>query len=250
MIEIQNISKTFYHANGREVQAVRDVSFDAGPNEIFGLLGPNGAGKTTLLRMLAAIIKPDTGVCKIAGLDSQKHPEEIRSKIGFLSGNTKLYKRMTAREVLKYFGKLNSMADQEINDRIEEVVDILDMSEFINRRCETFSTGQMQRTSIARVIIHDPEVLILDEPTLGLDIMSSQAIINFIRNARKQGRTVIFSTHYMTEAEALCDRIGLIHNGKIMTIGSREELYTQTGTDNLQEAFLSIVNSKEQNPIA
>ena len=245
MINIQNISKTFHHARGREVKAVQNVSFDANAGEIFGLLGPNGAGKTTLLRMLAGIIPPDNGQCIVDGVDSNVDPEIVRAKIGFLSGNTRLYKRMTAKEVLKYFGRLNNMDETLINDRIDYVVAILDMGEFINRRCESFSTGQMQRASIARVIIHNPEILILDEPTLGLDIMSSQAILDFIRNARQEGKTVIFSTHYMTEAETLCDRIGLIHNGSLLKIGTRQELYEETGTDNLQQAFLAMINSTE-----
>ncbi len=243
MIEIQNISKTFHHAGGREVRAVQDVSFGIEPGEIFGLLGPNGAGKTTLLRMLAGIIAPDSGSCIVDGVDSRDEPEAIRAKIGFLSGNTRLYKRMSAREVLIFFGRLNNMPEQLIKERIDEVVEMLDMSEFIDRRCESFSTGQMQRTSIARVIIHDPQILILDEPTLGLDIMSSQAILDFIRNTRSQGRAVIFSTHYMTEAESLCDRIGLIYNGSLMTIGTRPELYEKTGTDNLQQAFLAMIGN-------
>ncbi len=241
MIEIQNISKTFYHAGGRQVDAVRDVSFTMDSGEIFGLLGPNGAGKTTLLRMLAGIIAPDNGKCIIDGVDSRQEPEAIRAKIGFLSGNTRLYNRLTAREVLRYFGRLNNMPDSEISKRIDEVVEMLDMGEFIDRRCETFSTGQMQRTSIARVIIHSPQILILDEPTLGLDIMSSQSILDFIRNARSQGRAVIFSTHYMTEAETLCDRIGLIYDGRLLTIGTRQELYEKTATDNLQQAFLEMI---------
>ncbi|MBN2064582.1 MAG: ATP-binding cassette domain-containing protein [Sedimentisphaerales bacterium] len=241
MISICNITKTFYHSGGREVPAVRGVSFETAPGEIFGLLGPNGAGKTTLLRILAGIIAPDSGSCIVDGLDSREYPEAIRSRIGFLSGNTRLYKRMTAREVLFYFGRLNNMPDELIEKRIGQVSEILDMDSFLDRRCESFSTGQMQRAGIARVIIHDPKILILDEPTLGLDIMSSQAILDFIRNARQQGRTVIFSTHYMTEAEMLCDRIGLINNGELLTIGTRQALYQQTGKDNLQEAFLSLI---------
>lgn len=242
MICTRNISKTFYHGFGREVKAVCDVSFKTQAGEIFGLLGPNGAGKTTLLRILAGIIAPDTGSCIIDGLDSRENPEEIRAKIGFLSGNTRLYKRMTAREILFYFGHLNNMPDDLIARRVADICEILDMGSFIDRRCESFSTGQMQRAGIARVIIHDPQILILDEPTLGLDIMSSHAILGFIKNARKQGRTVIFSTHYMTEAEILCDRIGLINNGSMLTIGTSQELYKMTGKANLQEAFVSLID--------
>ncbi len=245
MIEVCNLSKTFVHSRRREVNAVRSATFAVNKGEIFGLLGPNGAGKTTLLRMLGTIITATEGYCAVGGVRSNDNPERVRREIGFLSGNTKLYKRLTARETLRYFGRLYGMTEKKISERIEEVTELFDMTEFIDRRCESFSTGQQQRVSISRVIMHDPEVLILDEPTLGLDIMSSRTILKFVTDARDRGRSIIFSTHYMTEAELICDRIGFIHNGQILAIGAKEQLYRQTNTDNLQDAFLSMAGAED-----
>ena len=245
MIRAEHLNKTYHGPRGKTVEAVRDASFEIGKGEIFGLLGPNGAGKTTLLRMLGTIIAPTSGSCWIAGANTAENPDAVRRKIGFLSGNTKLYGRLTVRELLRYFGRLYEMDDNAIASRTEELSSLLGMEDFCDQRCETLSTGQTQRASIARVILHDPAILILDEPTLGLDIMSSRTILEFISDARARGHSIIFSTHYMTEAERLCDRIGLIHNGSILALGTKEDLYAQTETDNLQDAFLAMVQGDE-----
>ena len=245
MIRAEHLNKTYHGPRGKTVEAVRDASFEIGKGEIFGLLGPNGAGKTTLLRMLGTIIAPTSGSCWIAGANTAENPDAVRRKIGFLSGNTKLYGRLTVRELLRYFGRLYEMDDNAIASRTEELSSLLGMEDFCDQRCETLSTGQTQRASIARVILHDPAILILDEPTLGLDIMSSRTILEFISDARTRGHSIIFSTHYMTEAERLCDRIGLIHNGSILALGTKEDLYAQTETDNLQDAFLAMVQGDE-----
>jgi sodium transport system ATP-binding protein len=218
--------------------AVKGASFEVGEGEVFGLLGPNGAGKTTLLRMLGTIISPTSGACYIGGVDAATAPDSIRRDIGFLSGNTRLYARLTGRETLRYFGRLFQMDDARIAARIEELVTLLEMQAFIDRRCDTLSTGQTQRVSIARVILHDPRVLILDEPTLGLDIMTSRSIIEFILGARARGHSIIFSTHYMTEAELLCDRVAFIYQGDILALGTKRELSELSGTTNLHDAFL------------
>ncbi len=244
MIRTLHLCKTFHPARGAPVEAVRDATFRVDSGEILGLLGPNGAGKTTLLRMLAAIIRPTSGRCWIGGLPTQDQPEEARSHLGFLSGNTKLYGRLTVRELLGYFGSLYHMLDDRIVERIAELSALLDMTSFLDRRCEELSTGQTQRVSIARVMMHDPPVLILDEPTLGLDIMTSRTILEFIANARARGRSIIFSTHYMTEAELLCDRVALIHAGTLLAIGTKEDLYAETATDNLKDAFLTLVDKE------
>ncbi|GMW02882.1 MAG: ABC transporter ATP-binding protein [Candidatus Hydrogenedentota bacterium] len=223
------------------MEAVRGASFTVDPGEIFGLLGPNGAGKTTLLRMLGTIMPPTSGHCWIGDVRTDQQPQEARRRLGFLSGNTKLYGRLTPRELMRYFGRLYGMASNDIEKRSQELIDLLDMGTFRDRRCDTLSTGQAQRVSIARVILHDPQVLILDEPTLGLDIVTSRTILQFIQGARARGHTIIFSTHYMTEAEMLCDRVGLIYQGEILSIGSKESLYQETGTNNLQDAFLARV---------
>ncbi len=242
MINVVGLKKTFHAGKGRKVEAVKGATFSVGAGEIFGLLGPNGAGKTTLLRMLGTIITPTEGHCLVNGIRTDENPVEIRRQIGFLSGNTKLYGKLKGREILSYFGALYGMSKKGIENRTRELADLLDMNDFIDRRCESYSTGQSQKTSIARVILHNPAVLILDEPTLGLDIMTSRNILDFIVNAKKMGHSIIFSTHYMAEAEYLCDRIGFIYEGQIMAMGPKEELYQQCGTDNLKDAFLAMAD--------
>ncbi|MBI2432104.1 MAG: ATP-binding cassette domain-containing protein [Candidatus Hydrogenedentes bacterium] len=246
MIRAEHLRKVFWPPRSQPVEAVKDASFSVADGEVLGLLGPNGAGKTTLLRMLGTIIVPTAGHCWIGDIRADEAQDEIRRHIGFLSGNTKLYGRLTARETLYYFGRLYGMADPLIAQRIDEIGALLHMQEFLERRCESLSTGQTQKVSIARVILHDPEVLILDEPTLGLDIMTSQAILDFIIDARTRQHSIIFSTHYMSDAELLCDRVALMHRGEIMDIGAKSELYARSGTDNLHDAFLRMVEEREQ----
>mgnify|MGYP001046518293 CR=1 FL=1 len=246
MIEAVGLTKTFTTFRGKTVTAVSSASFRVQPGEVFGLLGPNGAGKTTLLRMLGHIIVPTSGYCVIKGVRSDQALDEIRRHIGFHSGNTKLYGRLTARETLRYFGQLSGMSTADIDARTKELAHTLAFEDLLDRRCDTLSTGQLQKVSIARVILHDPQVLILDEPTLGLDILTSQAVLKFITDARARGRAVILSTHYLTEAEILCDRIGFIHAGKIMAEGTRQELYAQTGTQNLNDAFMALAGQGAQ----
>lgn len=243
MIVAEHLSKTFFLTRGEPIHAVRDVSFSVSGGEILGILGPNGAGKTTLLRMLATILTPSAGRCTVCGVCAEDNPQEARKHIGFLSGNTRLYGRLTGLEVLRYFGRLYGMKNGEIEQRAEHLINLLEMREFVDRRCDTLSTGQSQRVSIARVLVHDPPVLILDEPTLGLDIMSSRTILSFIRRAKERGHTILFSTHHMTEAELLCERIGLIHGGAILALDTQEALYKLTGTDNLQDAFLTLAGA-------
>ncbi|MFP4171414.1 MAG: ATP-binding cassette domain-containing protein [Candidatus Hydrogenedentota bacterium] len=244
MIEAHRLSKTFYAPRSAPIEAVRDVSLSVEGGEILGLLGPNGAGKTTLLRMLATILTPTSGSCRVCGVPVNESPQTARAKIGFLSGNTRLYGRLTPRELLRYFGRLYGMSRENIAERTESLSAMLGMEGFLDRRCDTLSTGQTQRVSIARVILHDPPVLILDEPTLGLDIMSSRTILDFIREARTREHAIIFSTHYMTEAELLCDRIGLIHEGRVHAMDTPANLYARTQTRNLQDAFLAMIDAE------
>jgi len=245
MIQAVGLEKTFHPPRGQPIKAVDGVSFEVTPGEVFGLLGPNGAGKTSLLRMLGTIITPSGGHCIVNGQRTDESPEAVRKSIGFMSGNTKLYRRLSGREMLKYFGRLYGMADDAIAKRTEELIAAFDLSSFVDRRCESYSTGQAQRVSIARVMLHEPPVLILDEPTLGLDIMSSRAILDFVTASKEQGLCVIFSTHYMTEAELLCDRIGFLYAGQLMAEGTKEKLYEQTGCDNLKDAFLAMADDAE-----
>jgi sodium transport system ATP-binding protein len=242
MIRSEKLRKVFHGRKGKLVEAVRGATFSVDGGEIFGLLGPNGAGKTTLLRMLGTIITPTSGHCWIQGVRTDEEPDKVRRHVGFLSGNTKLYGRLTAREVLTYFGRLYGMPEPTLRLRIDDLTSLLDMGAFMSQRCDTLSTGQVQKVSIGRVLLHDPPVLILDEPTLGLDIMTSRTIRDFIIDARERGHCIIFSTHYMTEAELLCDRIGLIHAGIIHVMGTQADILDRTGKDNLQDAFLTLVN--------
>jgi len=238
MIQTLDISRTFWDPKKGEIKALRPTNLYIEKGQIFGLLGPNGAGKTTLLRMLATVISPTTGTAIVNGYDIISRPMEVKSSIGFLSGNTKLYGRLTVREMLVYFARLYGMKLPSTLRRVDELAAMLQMADFMNQRIEKLSTGQTQKASIARCLLHDPPVLILDEPTLGLDIMTGRVIIDFIRQAAAQGRTIIFSTHYMEEAEFLCHRIGLLHQGRLMATDSLEGFRAKTGREHLADIFL------------
>lgn len=246
MISVQNLSKTFVDKKRGEVRAVEEVSFECHPGEIFGLLGPNGAGKTTTLRMLATILSPTSGTATIAGYDIRKNPEAVRAHIGFLTGSAALYERLTAREMVAYFGALYGIPQAEVNRRIETIFTELDMNSFAEARCDKLSTGQKQRVSIARTILHDPPVLFFDEPTNGLDVITARHIIRFISNCRKRGKTVVFSTHIMSEVEALCDRIAIIYEGKVAAIGTLEELRAKSGKQVFEQVFLKLIGADDE----
>ena len=220
------------------VAAVDGVSLTVSAGEVVGLLGPNGAGKTTTLRMLAGILTPDAGCVSVGGLDIHDRPLDAKRRLGFLSGDTQLYQRLTTREVLRYFGRLYGMADPLIEARTAQLVEELEMGEFANRPCGTLSSGQKQRANIARAFLHGPELLILDEPTVALDVISGQFIVESIRRERDAGRAVLFSTHIMSEAEYLCDRILLMHRGRIIDEGVLDDLLARSGCRNLTDAFL------------
>ena len=248
MIELDNLSKVFRDRRRGEVRAVDGVSFTCRPGRIFGLLGANGAGKTTTLRMLATLIRPTSGSGRVDGFDLVEESEMVRARIGFLSGTTGLYGRLTVREMLAYFGRLNGLAGSRLQARIDELTGLLEMGSFAEGRCDQLSTGQRQRVSIARSIVHAPPVMIFDEPTSGLDIMSSRTIMQFIERCRDDGRTVIFSTHVMSEAERLCDEIAVIHNGRLAGQGSLTDLRQATGCQALEAVFLRIVGADGTEP--
>jgi sodium transport system ATP-binding protein len=220
------------------VTAVNGLSLAVRTGEIVGLLGPNGAGKTTALRMLAGILTPTAGRVTVNGLDLHAYPLVAKQRIGFLSGDTQLYHRLTPREVLLYFGRLYGMAGGTLTTRIEQLVTELEMGTFANRPCRTLSTGQKQRANIARAFLHQPEVLMLDEPTAALDVISGQFITEAIRRERSAGRAVLLSTHIMSEAEYLCDRIYLLHEGYITDQGTLAEILARAGCANLTDAFI------------
>lgn len=249
MIEAINLSKQFERtvkqgkkSKKEEFLAVNQVSLRAEPGEIVGILGPNGAGKTTLLRMLGMLMTPTAGEVRLTDAEGN-FVEEITKKkelIGYLSGNTKLYPRFSIREYLLFLGELYGYTGQEAQERVREIVSILSMEEFVDNRIEKLSTGQTQRASIARCLMADPQLYILDEPTLGLDILSADAIIRFMKEQKEKGKTVLYSTHYLEEAQVLCNRIYMICQGRIVAEGTPLDLMEQTKTENLREAFHSI----------
>ena len=256
MLEVRGLCKTFAapkrkkgapvveldpREEGKFFHAVRDVSFTCSEGEIVGLLGVNGAGKTTTLRMLATAIKPSSGTATLDGVDVVENPLEVRRRIGFLSGSTGVYGRLTAEEMVAYYGKLNDLEPALLNRRMDEIFKLLDMDTFRTKRCDSLSTGMKQKVSIARTLIHDPQVLFFDEPTTGLDVISSRTIVDFIRRCRDQGKTVVFSTHFMSEVERLCDRTVVIHNGRTAFDGTVGALCEKTGQENVDEAFLQLV---------
>jgi sodium transport system ATP-binding protein len=234
---VEHLGKSFGDA-----LAVNDLSFAVPAGEIYGLLGPNGAGKTTTLRVLAGILAPSAGRATVAGVDVALDPQAARGRLGFLTGTTGLYARLTGRELLGYFGRLHGMSRDTIAARIALLARALDLDPVLDRRCEALSTGQRQRVSVARAVLHDPPVLILDEPTVGLDVLASRFLRDFVRAERDRGKAVIFSTHYLAEAELLCDRIGLLHRGRLLAEGSPADLRARAdGATSLEEAFLRLV---------
>lgn len=246
MLEARHLVKEFEknekHSKKVKFRAVNDISLEIAEGEIVGILGPNGAGKTTLLRMLGKLMQPTSGEVTLWSGDSRIDDElEIKKRIGYLSGNTRLYGRLSTRELLSIMGNIYDMAEQEIEEQIALISDVLGLAPFIDNRIEKLSTGQMQRASIARCLIHSPELYIFDEPTLGLDIISSSAIIDFMRRERERGKTVLYSTHYMEEAENLCDRIIMMAGGRIIREGTVENLKKETSGGSLREVFLSLI---------
>jgi len=243
MIAARRLTKVFHDKKRGAVRAVDGVSFRCEPGRIYGLLGANGAGKTTTLRMLATILTPTSGGATVAGFDVVADPEKARASLGFLSTATALYGRLTAREFIEYFGRLHGIGEDVLRERVNALLTRLEMNDFCNRRCDSFSTGMKQKTSIARVLVHDPPVMIFDEPTTGLDVMTARTIISFIRECRERGKTVIFSTHVMSEAEKLCDQIGIIHGGRLLAEGTLEELRARSGIRDLEDIFVGIVSA-------
>ncbi len=227
------------------VIAANEVSLTVRAGEVVGLLGPNGAGKTTILRMLAGITTPNEGEIRVCGELLTPTALEAKRRIGFLSGDTQLYQRLTPREVLCYFGRLYQMETTDLEHRIEELVTQLDMRPFADRLCRTLSSGEKQRANIARAFLHKPDLLILDEPTVALDVISGQFIVEAIRRERAAGRAILFSTHIMSEAEYLCDRIYLLHEGRIVDHGSLQEILARSGCANLTDAFFRYLRPKE-----
>ena len=244
MIQAHNIVKTFPLPDGREKRAVDELAFSVARGEIYGLLGPNGAGKTTTLRILSGLIQPTSGRAVLNGHDVELEPQDVKHCIGFLTSTTGLYQRLSPRELLEYFADLHGLDRALARRRVAQLVDWLQMDDFCELRCGSLSTGQRQRTSIARSLIADPPILIMDEPTLGLDVLTNRLILDFIRKQRTQGKTILLSTHYLDEAEMLCDRIGLLHRGRLIAEGDLESLRARVGRRRLTEIFLRAVQGE------
>lgn len=240
MIKVSNLHKSF-----GKVKAVRGISFEVRDGEITGLLGPNGAGKTTTLRMLYSLLPPDEGEIRIDGLDPTKDAMAIKRTLGVVPDSRGLYTRMSARENIAYYGKLHGMTNKDIDSRVEELVETLDMADFIERRTEGFSQGQRVKVAIARAMVHNPQTVLLDEPSNGLDVMSTRALRRYILGLKERGHSIILSTHIMQEVAALCDRIIIIAGGLIAADGTADELLHKSGCETLEDAFVQLIGSEE-----
>ena len=244
MIRAHDLHKRFKTKTG-VVEAVKGVSFQAHDGQITGLLGPNGAGKTTTLRMLYTLMAPDQGQIEVDGVDPARDPMAVRRALGVLPDARGVYKRLSARENIEYFARLHGLDRELTRQRIQALATALDMDEILDRQTEGFSQGQRTKTAIARALVHDPRNVILDEPTNGLDVMTTRAMRTFLRSLRDEGRCVIFSSHIMQEVAALCDRIVIIAQGQVVAAGSADQLREQTGEDNLEDAFVKVIGSEE-----
>lgn len=257
MIIVKDLWKTFKltrhqmkelggaHRDGA-VNAVAGISFACQPGRIFTLLGPNGAGKTTALRMIATLLKPTSGSITVGGYDVEKEPQKVRRKLGFLTGTTKLYERLTSNEIVKYYADLHGMERSDFERRKEELFTLLGVHEFASRRIGKLSTGMRQKVSIARTMIHDPEIIVFDEPTVGLDVITAKNIIELIRSCKESGKTVIFSTHIMGEVSLLSDDLAIIHKGKLCYDGTYKDFVSQMQSSSLEEEFIRLVREVDQ----
>ena len=240
MIQVQGLSKSFGN-----VKAVHEVSFFAPDGQISGLLGPNGAGKSTTLRMLYTLLKPDSGSAQVDGFDVRQSPLEVQRRIGVLADARGIYHRLTSRENIRYYGRLHGLEGELLEKQIDGLSRLLDMQNIMDRRTEGFSTGEKLKVAIARALVHDPKNVLLDEPTNGLDVMSTRSMRQFILRLRDEGKCVLFTSHIMQEVAALCDQIVIISRGEVSATGSPDDLRRQTGRENLEDAFVAVIGSEE-----
>jgi sodium transport system ATP-binding protein len=240
MIHVQQLARSFPLPGGGEIRAVDDITFTVEAGEVFGLLGPNGAGKTTTLRMLLGLLKPTSGRAIVAGFSSSEQPEEVKRRVGLVSASAGLYPYLSVREMLLFFADVYGVDGDAAQAELATLAQILGLTELVDRRCGTLSTGQRQRVNLARALIHKPPVLLLDEPTLGLDVLGSQVVAEYVTHLRNEGKAVILTTHRLDEAERLCDRFGLLHRGRIIQMGRLEELQAATGCEHLVDMFLTL----------
>jgi sodium transport system ATP-binding protein len=240
MIHVEHLTKRFPLPGGGSLTAVDDLSFSVAPGEVYGLLGPNGAGKTTTLRMILGLLQPTSGQASIAGFGSSQHPDEVKRRVGLVAANAGLYQGLSVTEMLLFFADLYAVPLKDAQAELARLGRLLGLDEFLGQRCATLSTGQRQRVNLARALIHRPPVMLLDEPTLGLDVLASQVVTEYIAHLRDEGKAVILTTHYLDDAERLCTRFGLLHKGRLVSEGTLAELRERTGCTSLMEMFLKL----------
>ncbi|MGJ8655632.1 MAG: ABC transporter ATP-binding protein [Akkermansiaceae bacterium] len=246
MIEAKQVAKVFRTGKGKDdVRAVDGVSFRCEPGRVFALLGPNGSGKTTLLRMISTLMSPDVGELRVSGFDCARESEEVRKRIGFLTGSAGLHEKLSGRETLEFFGKLHGISSEVLKAKIAEMVEEFDLGEFIDRATGKLSMGQKQRIMIARTLIHDPEVVIFDEATTGLDVLAAKGLIDIIRACKDAGKTVLFSTHIMGEVALLADDVTVLHKGRQIYSGTIEELKESQNGESMEEKFISLLENAD-----
>jgi sodium transport system ATP-binding protein len=246
MIHVRQLAKDYADLRRGRFVALEGLTFDAVPGQVYGLLGPNGAGKTTALRILSTVLKPTSGSATVNGADVVTQPSQVRREIGFMSANTGVYDRMTAWEMVEHFGRLYGLPEEELCQRMEALFERLQMNEIRERMGAKMSTGMKQKVSIARALVHDPPVLIFDEPTAGLDVLVARALLNTVAELREQGKCIVFSTHIMREAERLCDRIAILHRGRLLAEGTLEELREAHGEEDLEELFFRLIKRHDE----
>ncbi len=240
MIRVVNLCKKFVSVE-RSIQAVDNVSFEVSPGEVYGLLGPNGAGKTTCMRMILGLLQPDSGYAEIDSIRSDLAADEIKRRVGFVSANAGTYQWLTAREVLSFFGDVYGLPLERIKQQVERLSELLGLQSFLDQRSATLSTGQRQRINLARALMHDPPIMLLDEPTLGLDVVGSQIIFDYMQMLCRDNKAIILCTHRLEQAQRVCQRFGLLHHGQMVHEGTMDELRQQTGRDNLVDIFVSLL---------
>ena len=246
MIHVQQLAKHYADLRRGKLVALGGISFDAYPGQIYGLLGPNGAGKTTALRIISTVLRPTSGTATVAGADVVTQPSQVRRQIGFMSANTGVYDRMTAWEIVEYFGRLHGLDDETLRTRMEALFERLQMNEIRDLLGAKMSTGMKQKVSIARALVHDPPVLIFDEATSGLDVLVARALLKTVAELREQGKCVLFSTHIMREAEKLCDRLAIVHRGHILAEGALDELRDRYEQPDLEELFFQLISQHDE----
>ncbi|MBI3723542.1 ATP-binding cassette domain-containing protein [bacterium] len=243
MIEVEDVSKVYPGARGETVRALEGLSFVARPGRVFGLLGPNGAGKTTALRIVSTVLRPTRGRARVCGFDTVKEPREVRRRLGFLSASTGIYERLTPREMIDYLGRLHEIEPGRLVRRRDELFALLDVGPFADRLCGTLSTGQKQKVTIARALVHDPPVLVFDEPTTGLDVLVARAVLDAIASLRSESRTIVLSTHILSEVERLCDDVTVVHKGAVLKQGTKDEV--RGASASIEDAFFDLVRAAD-----